>query len=97
MKGGAVSTVVMHCIRIAETGVRFPHGPHTLNLANWTNLDFDNRENFANMMICLCYKQGYLMDQFLRAKQEKFVKEGGFRENQFKKRHEYKSKFGKLI
>lgn len=64
------------------------------NLANWTNLDFDNAENFANLMICLCYKQGYLMDQFLRAKQEKFVKEGGFRENLFKKRREFKNKLG---
>ena len=51
------------------------------NLTNWTNLDFNDAENFINLMICLCYKQGYLMDQFLRAKQEKFVKEGGFKEN----------------
>lgn len=64
------------------------------NLTNWTNLDFNNPENFANLMICLCYKQGFLMDQFLRAKQEKFVKEGGFRENLFKKRREYKTKLG---
>lgn len=60
------------------------------NLANWTNLDFNDAENFANLMVCLCYKQGYLMDQFLRAKQEKFIKEGGFKENLFKKRQEYK-------
>lgn len=26
------------------------------NLANWANLDFENPENFANLMICLCYK-----------------------------------------
>ncbi len=56
------------------------------NLANWTNLDFDDPENFANLMICLCYKQEYLMDNLLRSKQDKFVKEGGFRENLFKKR-----------
>lgn len=62
------------------------------NLTNWTNLDFNDPENFANLMICLCYKQGYLMDQFLRAKQEKFIKEGGFRENLFKKRREFKTK-----
>lgn len=59
------------------------------NLTNWTNLDFENPENFANLMLCLCYKQGYLMDQFIRAKQDKFVKSGGFRENLFKKRREY--------
>lgn len=66
------------------------------NLANWTNLDFENPENFANLMICLCYKQGYLIDQFLRAKQEKFVKEGGFRENLFKKRREFKNKTSQI-
>lgn len=60
------------------------------NLSNWTNLNFGNPESFANLMLCLCYKQGYLMDQFLRAKQKKFVEDGGFRENLFKKRREYK-------
>lgn len=62
------------------------------NLTNWTNLDFDSAENFANLMICLCFKQGYLMDQFLRAKKEKFIKEGGFKENLFKERQEFKKK-----
>lgn len=68
------------------------------NLTNWTNLKFDSAENFANLMICLCMKQGFLMDQFLKAKQEKFVKEGGFRENLFKKRNEFKkNKLDKLV
>ena len=64
------------------------------NLANWTNLDFTNAENFANLMITLCQKQGYLMDQLLRSKERKFVEGGGFRENLFKKRRDYKNKFG---
>ncbi len=64
------------------------------NLSNWTNLNFENAENFANLMICLCYKQEYLMDNLLRAKQDKFVREGGFRENLFKKRK--LAKFDKL-
>lgn len=59
------------------------------NLSNWANLSFDNPENFANMMICLCYKQGYLMDKLLQAKQEKFIQKGGFRENLFQKRRKY--------
>ena len=62
------------------------------DLANWTNLDFAKSEDFANLMICLCYKQEYLMDMLLKAKQEKFVKEGGFKENLYKKRRE--NKFG---
>jgi len=64
------------------------------NLSNWTNLDFTIHENFANMMICLCYKQGYLMDQYLRSKEKKFVQTGGFRENLFKKRQDYRKKMG---
>jgi len=65
------------------------------DLANWTNSDFNKPENFANLMICLCYKQEYLMDKLLKAKQERFVKEGGFRENLFKKRK--LAKLGKLV
>lgn len=49
-------------------------------------------ESFVNLMITLCYKQGYLMDQLLRSIQDKFVREGGFRENLFKKRTEYRNK-----
>lgn len=62
------------------------------NLANWTNLDLNNSEEFANLMICLIYKQTFLLDQLLRAQEEKFIKEGGFRENLFKKRREYLGK-----
>lgn len=62
------------------------------NLANWTNLDLNDSEVFANLMICLIYKETYLLDQLLRAQEEKFIKEGGFRENLFKKRREYLDK-----
>ena len=47
-------------------------------------------EEFGNLMITLCFKQGFLLDRLLDAQQGKFVKEGGFRENLFKKRMEYK-------
>jgi len=49
-------------------------------------------ESFANLMITLCYKQSYLLDRLLKANQEKFVREGGFRENLFRKRREYQAK-----
>ncbi len=49
-------------------------------------------QSFANLGITLCYKQGYLLDRLLAATQEKFIKEGGFRENLFKKRMEYRNK-----
>ncbi len=49
-------------------------------------------ESFANLMLTLCFKEGYLLDQLVRSQQEKFIKTGGFRENLFKKRIEYKNR-----
>ena len=46
-------------------------------------------ESFANLLITLCYKQMFLLDRLLSAIEKKFVKEGGFRENLFRKRKEY--------
>src|SRR3989344_1530624 len=67
------------------------------NLSNRTNLSHEtyksylnSSESFANLVLTLCFKQGYLLDQLLKAQQEKFVREGGFRENLFKKRIEYR-------
>ncbi len=51
-------------------------------------------ERFANLMVTLCYTEGYLLDQLLRAIEAKFIKEGGFRENLFRKRREFINKFG---
>jgi len=45
-----------------------------------------NPEGFANLLITLCFKEGYLLDKLLLAQENKFIKEGGFRENLFKKR-----------
>ena len=41
-------------------------------------------------MICLIYKETYLLDQLLIAQEQKFIKDGGFIENLFKKRREYR-------
>lgn len=43
-------------------------------------------EDAANSMICLINQTNTLLDQKLRWLEEKFVNEGGFRENLFKKR-----------
>jgi restriction system protein len=67
------------------------------NLANWSNLDLNNPEHFANLMLCLLYKQTFLLDQLLRAQEKKFVEEGGFRENLFRKRREYLANKNKLV
>ena len=64
--------------------------------SNETNLTYGayltNGESFANLMVTLCFKEGYLLDQLVRSQREKFIKEGGFRENLFKKRIEYKKR-----
>ncbi len=46
----------------------------------------------ANTMICLINQTNSLLDQKLRWLEEKFVKEGGFRENLFKKRMEFRNR-----
>ncbi|MCL5784032.1 MAG: four helix bundle suffix domain-containing protein [Patescibacteria group bacterium] len=46
----------------------------------------ENPEEAANAMICLINQTNALLDQKLRWLEEKFVSEGGFRENLFKKR-----------
>lgn len=51
-----------------------------------------NPEDAANSMICLINQTNRLMDQKLRWLEEKFIKEGGFRENLFKKRMENRMK-----
>lgn len=51
-----------------------------------------NPEDAANCMICLINQTNSLLDQKLRWIEEKFIKEGGFRENLLKKRLEYKFK-----
>lgn len=52
------------------------------NLTNWTN----DPERFANLMITLISKENYLLDKMIKALEEKFIHEGGYSENLFKKR-----------
>ena len=47
-------------------------------------------EGFANLMITLCFKQGFMLDRLLSAIQQKFISEGGFRDNLYKKRSDYR-------
>ncbi|OGM24075.1 hypothetical protein A2715_02760 [Candidatus Woesebacteria bacterium RIFCSPHIGHO2_01_FULL_39_32] len=55
-------------------------------------LYINNSEDAANCMICLINQTNRLLDQKLRWLEEKFVKEGGFRENLFKKRMEFRKR-----
>lgn len=54
------------------------------NWSNWTN----TTERFANLMITLISKENYLLDQMLRSLEEKFINQGGYSENLFKRRLE---------
>ncbi|MBI5122601.1 four helix bundle protein [Candidatus Roizmanbacteria bacterium] len=47
-------------------------------------------ESAANAMICLINQTNQLLDQKLRWMEEQFIREGGFRENLFKKRMDYR-------
>lgn len=78
---------------LAIRGMRvFPNESHESNKSNLTYGTYlTNGEDFANLMITLCFKEGYLLDKLILAQNNKFIKEGGFRENLFKKRIQYKN------
>jgi len=50
----------------------------------------DLPETAVNAMVCLINQTNQLLDQKLRWLEERFVKEGGFRENLFKKGMDYR-------
>lgn len=59
------------------------------NRPNTPNLPSDPEEA-ANMMLTFCQMESFLLSKQIEALKEKFVKEGGFRENLFKSRLEQK-------
>ena len=66
----------------------FPNSSNSTDLTNWTN----SPESFANLMITLLSRENYLLDQMIRALERKFINEGGYTENLFRKRIEQKNK-----
>lgn len=58
---------------------QFPHIPHDPELA-------------GNLMVMFCQRTTYLLDKQVESLKQKFIKEGGFRENLFQKRLEYRKK-----
>jgi len=59
-----------------------PNIPNTPNLPN-------NPEQSANMLLTFCQLESYLFKRQVVALKEKFIREGGFRENLFKKRNAF--------
>ncbi len=71
----------------------------TKDLANTTYKSYStytsyikDPQSFCNLLVTLCSKEGYMLDRLLAAVAEKFVREGGFKENLFKKRMEFRNK-----
>lgn len=64
-----------------------------LNWPNWANSPnlTKNPEIFANLQITLIKMECYLLDKFIHTLEEKFVHEGGYTENLFKRRLNYRS------
>ena len=77
-------------MRISTYESNESHESNVIDLTYGTYLT--NGESFANLMITLSFKEGYLLDRLVKAQQNKFVREGGFREKLFKKRIDYKNK-----
>lgn len=66
------------------------------NKSNLTNMTYltnliKTPEQFANLMITLISLDCYLLDQMLRSLEQKFITQGGYSENLFKKRLERRS------
>lgn len=59
------------------------------NIPNTPNLP-NNPEEAANFLLTLCQLETFLLRRQIDSLKEKFVKEGGFRENLLKKRLEYR-------
>lgn len=50
----------------------------------------NNLELAVNLLVDLTIQTGYLQDRLIESLKKKFTKEGGFRENLFKKRAEFR-------
>lgn len=59
------------------------------NIPNTPNLPKDP-ESAANTMLTFCQMETFLLERQIQALTQKFIKEGGFRENLFKKRMEHR-------
>ncbi len=70
-----------------------PKAQNWSNLSNWTHWT-NSDERFVNCMLTLISKECYLLDKLLQSLEQKFVSEGGYTENLFKKRLEYRRKKG---
>jgi restriction system protein len=62
-----------------------PNQPNTPNLPNDPELE-------ANSLLTYCQMESFLLKRQIDALKEKFIREGGFRENLFRQRQEYRTR-----
>ncbi|EKD80647.1 MAG: hypothetical protein ACD_40C00043G0002 [uncultured bacterium] len=78
----------IRAIRFADSDLsNWPNWANSPNLAK-------KPEEFANLQITLIKMECYLLDKLLRTLEEKFIHEGGYTENLFKKRLSYRNNNG---
>lgn len=64
---------------------------NSTNLSYWTKLT-NFPDSFCNLVITLLHRENYLLDQLIRSLEQKFINEGGYSENLFKKRLDQRNK-----
>jgi len=83
-------------IRLGDTpnSADKPNWPKIANWPSWADKPDRERnpEIFANLMVTLIKMECYLLDKLIKRLEDKFVKEGGYTENLFKKRLNYRKK-----
>ena len=72
----------------AVTGLVLVVTANKTHLSNWTK----QPESFANLLVTLINLDCYLLDRMIRVLEQKFITEGGYSENLFKKRLEQRDK-----
>lgn len=68
---------------VRVVGEPYPHLPQIPHIPT-------DPEVAANLLVMLCQRTTYLLERQITSLREKFVREGGFRENLFRQRMEYK-------
>lgn len=67
-----------------------------LDSSDWSDLSkrgfLDNPEKMANLLICLIHQENYLLDRQLQTLERELLENGGFTENLYRKRMEYRRK-----
>jgi restriction system protein len=57
-----------------------------------TSIESSPLEVAANTMICLIHQTNYLLDRQLKSLEQEFLRKGGFTENLYRKRIQYREK-----